>query len=175
MIFDDVNIKFVSQHKHLGLTLSEYMKWKAHIDSILTSASRMIGFMRKLKYVFSRRALNQIYISFVRPVLESSSVVWDGCTVKQQTSLEKLQNEAARIVTGLTKSASLNRLYQECGWQTLQERRTNQKLKFMYKAVKGLVPPFIIYLLEIRSFYMCDTGETSLHVSELHISKAISH
>ena len=26
----------------------------------------------------------------------------------------------------------------------------------------------IIYLLEIRSFYMCDTGKTSLHVSELH-------
>ena len=73
----------------------------------------MIGITRKLKYVFSRRALNQTYISFVRPVLEYSSVVWDGCTVEQQTSLEKLQNEAARIVTGLTKSVSLNRLYQK--------------------------------------------------------------
>ena len=143
MIFDGVNIKFVSQHKHLGLTLSENMKWKAHIDSILTSASRIIGIMRKLKYVFSRRALNQTYITFVRPVLEYSSVVWDGCTVEQQTSLEKLQNEAARIVAGLTKSVSLNRLYQECGWQTLQERRSNQKLKFMYKAVNGLAPPYI--------------------------------
>ena len=112
LIFDGVNIKFVSQHKHLGLTLSENMKWKAHIDSVLTSASRMIGIMRKLKYVFSRCALNQTYISFVRPVLEYSSVVWDGCTVEQQTSLEKLQNEAARIVTSLTKSVSLNRLYQ---------------------------------------------------------------
>ena len=99
--------------------------------------------MRKLKYVFSRRALNQTYISFVRPVLEYSSVVWDGCTVEQQTSLEKLQNEAAKIVSGLTKSVSLNRLYQECGWQTLQDRRTNQKLKFMYTAINGLVPPYI--------------------------------
>ena len=100
LIFDGVNIKFVSQHKHLGWTVSETMKWKAHIDSVLTSVSRTIGIMRKLIYVFSRRALNQIYISFDRPVLEYSSVVWDGCTVEQQTSLEKLQNEAARIVTG---------------------------------------------------------------------------
>ena len=147
LLFDNVIVKFVSQHKHLGLTFSENMRWKYHIDSILTSASRMIGIMRKLKYVFSRRSLNQIYISYVRPILEYSCIVWDGCTVEQRESLEKLQNEAARIVTGLTKSVTLERLYQECGWQSLQERRTNQKMKFMYKAVNGLVPSYISDLI----------------------------
>ena len=53
LIIDGVNIKFVPNHKHLGLTLGENMKWKDHIESILTSASRMIGIMRKLKFVFS--------------------------------------------------------------------------------------------------------------------------
>ena len=120
LTFDDVNIN-VPNHKHLGLTIRENMKWKDHIDSILTSASRMIGIMRKLKFVFSRRALNQIYITYVRFILEYSSVVWDGRTIEQLNSLEKLQTESARIVTGLTKSVSLNRLYHECGWQTLQE------------------------------------------------------
>ena len=86
---------------------------------------------------------------YVRPVHEYSSVVWDGCTIEQQNSLEKLQNEAARIVTGLTKSVSntLNRLYRECGSQTFQERRTNQKLKLMYKAVNGVVPSYISDLI----------------------------
>ena len=97
LIFDDVNIKFVPHHKHLGLTLSENMKWKNHIDSILTSASRMIGIMRKLKIVFSRRALNQIYITHARLILEYSSMVWDGWTIEQRNSLEKLQNEAAIV------------------------------------------------------------------------------
>ena len=103
--------------------------------------------MRKLKYVFSRRSLNQIYVTYVRPVLEYSSVVWGGCTIEQQNSLEKLQNEAARIVTGLTKSVTLNRLYREFDWQTLQERRTNQILKLMYKAVNGMVPSYISDLI----------------------------
>ena len=52
LLFDNVTVKFVSQHKHLGLTFSENMKWKCHIDSILNSASRMIGIMRKLKYIY---------------------------------------------------------------------------------------------------------------------------
>ena len=64
--------------------------------------------MRKLKYDFSRRALNQIYISYVRPLLEYSSIVLDGSTVEQSSNLEKLQNEAARIVTGLIRSVSLD-------------------------------------------------------------------
>ena len=69
--------------------------------------------MRKLKYKFCYHSLNQIYISYVRPILEYSSIVWDNCTAEQARSLEKLQNEAARIVTGLTRSVSLERLYKE--------------------------------------------------------------
>ncbi|MCG8046320.1 MAG: reverse transcriptase domain-containing protein [Candidatus Thiodiazotropha endolucinida] len=147
IVFDGVSVKFVNEHKHLGITFSDNMKWNKHIESILSPASRIIGIMRKLKYDFSRTALNQIYVSYVRPLLEYSSIVWDGCTVEQSSSLEKLQNEAARIVTGLTRSVSLERLYTECGWESLQSRRTNQKLKFMYRAVNGTVPSYISELI----------------------------
>ena len=99
--------------------------------------------MRKLKYKFNYHSLNQIYISYVRPILEYSSIVWDSCTAKQARSLEKLQNEAAFIVTGLTRSVSLERLYKECNWDSLVLRRYSQKLKFMYKATHDMVPSFI--------------------------------
>ena len=35
--------------------------------------------MRKLKYSISRNALNQMYMSFLLPVVENASVEWDGC------------------------------------------------------------------------------------------------
>ena len=34
-------------------------------------------------------------------------------------------------------------LYRECGWVTLDERRKQHKLIFMYKTVHWLVPPYI--------------------------------
>ena len=147
IVFDGVNIKFVKHHKHLGLTLSENMKWDQHIETILKSASKIIGIMRKLKYNFTRKALNQIYLSYVRPILEYSCIVWDGCTTEQSDSVEKLQNEAARIVTGLTRSVSLENLYRECGWESLQSRRSNQKLKFMYRATNDMIPTYISNLI----------------------------
>ena len=147
LIFDGVPIQFVGNQKHLGITLNEKGKWYDHIEKVLSSASKVIGIMRKLKYKFSYHSLNQIYISYVRPILEYSSIVWDNCTTEQARSLEKLQNEAAGIVTGLTRPVSLERLYNECNWDSLALRRYNQKLKFMYKATYGMVPSYIVDLI----------------------------
>ena len=147
LIFDGTPIKFVFEHKHLGLTLSSNGQWHSHIDNIITSASKVLGIMRKLKFNFSRTALNQIFLSYILPVLEYSCIVWDSCTVQDVNALQKVQNEAARIVTGLTRSVSIENLYRECGWVSLEERRRQQKFIFMYKSVNGLVPSYISDLI----------------------------
>ena len=63
IIFNDTQIKFVEDHKHLGLTFSSNGKWHKHIDNILNSAAKVVGIMRKLKFTLSRIALNQIHVS----------------------------------------------------------------------------------------------------------------
>ena len=141
--FNNTIINFVENHKHRGVTFSCNGQWKTHIETILKAAYRTLGIMRKLKYRFSQQALNQMYISYIRPTLEYSSIVWDSCSEQDKTALEKLQNEAARIVTGLTRSASIANLYKECGWDSLANRRNFQKLCFMYKCSNNLVPDYI--------------------------------
>ena len=79
--------------------------------------------MRKLKHSISRNALNQIYMSYLLPVVEYASVVWDGCSEQDSQILQKIQNEAARIVTGLTRTVSLENLYKERELETLSQRR----------------------------------------------------
>ena len=113
----------------------------------MKSAAKIIRIMRKLKYNLSRMALNQLYFSYVLPVLEYSSLVWDGCSQHDSSTLENLQHEAAKIVTGLTRSVSLENLYRECGWIPLSERRRQQKLTFIYKTFNNLVPIYITELI----------------------------
>ena len=147
LIFDGTPTKFVSEHKHLGLTRSSNRQWHSHIDNIITSASKVLGIMRKLKFTFSRTALNQIFLSYILPALDYSCIVWDSCTVQDINALQKVQNEAARIVTGLTRSVSIENLYREYGWVSLEERRRQKKFIFMYKLVNGLVPSYISDLI----------------------------
>ena len=54
--------------------------------------------MRKVKFLLSRKTLNQIYISFLRPTLEYASVVWDACAQYEKDKFERIQHEAAKIV-----------------------------------------------------------------------------
>ena len=146
LIFDNIQIRFVEFHKHLGLTFSKNGQWHMHIENILTSAAKIADIIRRLKLKFTRVAWNQIYLSYVLPILEYSSVVWDGCSSQDSNAPEKLQNEAARIVTGLTRSVSEENLYLECGWLSLSERRKQQKLYFMYLVptyITDLIPPVI--------------------------------
>jgi hypothetical protein len=47
-------------------------------------------------------------------------------------SLENVQLEAARIITGLRKGTSHVKLYTELGWVPLKERRRTNKLILVY-------------------------------------------
>ena len=64
-----------------------------------------------------------MYMSYMLPIVEYASVVWNGCSEQDIVTLQKVQNEAGRLVTGLTRSVSLENLYKEGGWATLSQRR----------------------------------------------------
>ena len=100
-------IKEVSYHKNLGIFLSSDGTWHDHINSITSKAWLRVNLMRKLKFLLDRRSLEIIYVSFIRPLLEYADVVWDNCILYDGNALEKIQLEAARIVTGTTKLVAL--------------------------------------------------------------------
>ena len=61
--------------------------------------------------------------------------------------LENIQNEAARIVTGATKLASINSLLSETGWETLSSRRKKHKLQLLHKMQNDLSPNYLSSLV----------------------------
>ena len=43
--------------------------------------------------------------------------MWNNCTQYKSNELDKIQNKAARIVTGATKLASIGSFHTETGWE----------------------------------------------------------
>ena len=87
--------------------------------------------MGKLKFQLDRKSLQTIYFSFIRPLLEYADVMWNNCTQYESNKLDKVQNEAARIVTGSTKFLSIDSLHTETGWETQRSRRKTHKLTML--------------------------------------------
>jgi hypothetical protein len=111
------------------------------------SASKQLNVLRKLKYRLNRNYLETMHLTFIRSVLEYASEVWDNCGQLNSDRLEKVQLEAARIVTGLPSFASIHSIYIETGWEKLKTRREVRKLVLFYKIVNGQVPDYLAELV----------------------------
>ena len=140
---DNVEVKRVDCHKHLGLICNTKCTWNEHIDEITTKAWKRIHLLQSLKYQLDRRALQTMYFSFVRPILEYADVIWDNCFDYEKAALEKIQIEAGRIVSGATKSCSKAKILFELGWDTLEQRRYKHRMITFFKMVKNLTPPYL--------------------------------
>lgn len=103
--------------------------------------------LRKVKYRLSRFNILKLYTVFIRPLFEYSCEVWDNCGAINSTRLEKLQLEAARIITGLPTFTSTDHLFSEAGLEPLSVRRHRRKLHLFYNIQSGNAPNYLKNLL----------------------------
>ena len=73
------------------------------------------------------------------PVLEYSGSVWDPSGVGLQDELEKVQNQAARFVTGNYnyETGSMAGILEHLKWESIKKLRRNSRLILLYKGLKG--------------------------------------
>ena len=90
---DNVIIKEVEVHKHLGLTISEDGNWNEHVKNIMIKVSSRLSVFRRVKFKLKRSHPQTIYISFITPLMEYGDIVWDNIPYYFKQSLESLQLE----------------------------------------------------------------------------------
>ena len=112
LYLNNQRITEVKHHKHLGVYLSHNLSWNKHAEEIAKKATRCLGILRPLKFLLDRASLETLYKSFVRPILEYADIVWDAPDAHRHglDILEKVQLEAARLVTGATARCSTENL-----------------------------------------------------------------
>ncbi len=84
-----------------------------------------------------------MYTAYLRPILEYASVVCVNCSNYEKDILNKIEYDAARTVTGLTRSVAIVNLLREIGWVSLSDRRYMQKLILVYKYKNGVLPDYL--------------------------------
>ena len=137
----------VEQHKHLGLTLNNKLTWEDHISRVCTEAGKRLSVIKRLPSNITPFTKLQLYKTFVRPVLEYGSVIFDNCSNNSSEAMESVQRQAAIAATRAYKNTSNTYLLPECGLESLQDRRTKAKLTLMFKIRRGKTPDYLRILL----------------------------
>ena len=145
--FNGKSIPLSNSHKHLGVILSQNAKWNEHLEIMITNITKHLGILRKLKFSLNRSNLEKMYLVYIRPLFEYACEVWDNCEIGYSDKLEKLQLDAAGIVTGLPIFTKSEYLYAETGWETLSERRYRRKLQLFFNIKCGMAPEYLRHLV----------------------------
>ena len=122
-VMGNEELEFADCHKHLGVILNSKCTWLQHVDMILDKANRRLGVLRGLKYRLNGDSLRKIYISHIRSVLEYANVVWNNRGEILSERIDKVQNDAARIITGLPVYCRSDILLREASLEALKIRR----------------------------------------------------
>ena len=93
-----VQLEDVTEHRYLGVTLSNSLSWNPHVDAQCSKANRLLGLLRRNLSGCSTRTKTIAYQALVRPHLEYSAPAWDPHTVRNIRKLEQVQRRAARFV-----------------------------------------------------------------------------
>jgi len=135
----DTGLQETDSIKYLGVNISADLRWNKQVDAVRAKASRKLGFLRRNVKIASTRLKAQLYSTIIRSGMEYASTVWSPHEAKLINSLEAVQRRAARwAVARYQRTASVTKMLEELGWQTLEQRRCHARLIMMFKIVHGL-------------------------------------
>ena len=129
------------QPTYLGVTFDDRMTWKHHISKAATKARRKMAILRKLSgttWGASGKILSKVYQQGIRPHLEYGSTAWCQASNTTLQEIDKVQNQALRIITGAMKSTPIVAMEKILDIQTLKDRRDT---KVMVQSEKFLCIP----------------------------------
>ena len=77
LMFNDAKVQIDISQKHLGLILDSKLDFNEHIDNKIKKCSKIIGIMKRLFLILSRKSLLIIYKFFIRHNFDHADIIFD--------------------------------------------------------------------------------------------------
>ena len=138
LLLDDRLLEQVTETRLLGVVMNDQLTWQPNTDFITKKAyKRMIMLHKLFDFGLQMEDMLDIYILYIRSILESSSVVWhSSITQAEIIAIERVQKVALRIILD-DEYESYDHALRVTGLPTLKDRRTNLCKKFATNCTKS--------------------------------------
>ena len=135
---EENNLEVVDRAKLLGVIITDDLKWEVNTASLVKRANSRMQLLHKVaSFGTSLEERRNIYILFIRSVLEQSCVVWhSGLTKENEDDLERVQKSAVRIIIG-NNFENYNDALIKANLDSLKVRREELCYKFAKKCTKS--------------------------------------
>jgi hypothetical protein len=158
--------------KDLGLFIDSKLSMTAHISSVVRACSMQLRAFGQLRPHLNKETANAVAVSLVLSRLDyCNSCLW-GIPKKQIERLQKVQNNAARIVSLVERSAHITPILQDLHWLPVQKRIEYKLLSLTFNCLDGTAP---CYLQNLLTKYVPSRGLRSAEQSLLKPPSVFGH
>ena len=136
---NNIQLSHTSNTRDLGIIIDNKLSYNCHIESICNKAAQRSGILFRGFVCRDQNFLRKAYITYIRPLVEYSTIIWNPVLKKHIDSLEKIQRKFTKRIPSLKSLPYLQRL-KALNLETLELRRLYYDLTYYYKILHDLTP-----------------------------------
>ncbi len=144
LYMEDIELERVLSYKQLGLYLDQSLNWETHINYTIQKTHKLIHMFKLIRYKIDFKTSEKIYKGLIASIIDYCSMFYINATQKNLKRITRLIYHCALIVVKGNRFISENKLLQELGWNTFQQR-TDYLSITMFAKIKLTQTPKIIY------------------------------
>ena len=137
ILLDDKVLPIEDETKFLGIKIDKKLSWKSHIQFTRNKISKVIGVISKVKQLLTRKALVDLYYSYIFPYLQYCNIAWGTANKTALQPLRVIQKRIIRIICRVAPFDHTNLLFKNLNILKLNDIHDHEMLKFIHSEVSN--------------------------------------
>jgi hypothetical protein len=138
LILSGSPLERVNEVKDLGVLFNSKLNFSSHISNIVSKAKQRLYLLFKAFPASNADALILAFKSYILPILDYCSPVWNPCLVGEIILLESVQRAFTKRLSCCQNLTYSDRL-RYCGLDSLERRRLIADLVLLFKILNNLI------------------------------------
>ena len=124
----------VEKAKDLGILITNDLNFKSHISNIVAQSLQRSSFIFRGFTSRDPMLLRKAFITYIRPLVEYNSIIWNPCSVFLIDNIESVQRSFTKRISSLSNLSYIERL-QKLNLEPLELRRLKFDLTNYFKII----------------------------------------
>ena len=137
--------------------------------------SLKIGLIHRLRKMLPTKVLSTLYLILIQPHIDYCISVWGACALQYINLIQRLQNRAARAITGIFDyNQSVSAIINSLNWVTVKSRYFYFLGIFVYKCLNHIAPSSLVERFNVmddsRPYHTRAVSNKDLIIPHSHLS-----
>ena len=145
----DCIVSLSKEVKNLGVIMDQNLNYKSHVTAVSKSAYYQLYNIQKVSRNLTEEAAATAIHAFVSSKLDYANSLLYGLPNRVLYGLQKIQNSAARTLTGVRRRDHITPVLMRLHWLPIRRRIHYKMLTLMFKVHNGTAPSYLSELVEL--------------------------